>query len=101
MSPKKIVLSDGNREALGIRWQRILILGLIDFFKGSEDFNKIIVKEIDEMLKHLKAHPKDNHSRRGLLKMVIKRKKLMKYLERTDKKRYNSVIRKAGLKAKK
>ena len=55
-------------------------------------------KQIDELAKHLKKNPKDNHSRRGLLKMVIKRKKLLKYLEKTDKKRYNSIIKKVGLK---
>ena len=69
---------------------------------GSADVQiAMLSREIKELLGHLKVHPKDNHSRRGLLKMVIKRKKLLKYLEKEDKRRYNSVVKKIGLKAKK
>ena len=39
-------LSESNREALIIRWRRLLVLGLIDFFNGTNDFGKLIVKEI-------------------------------------------------------
>jgi len=66
---------------------------------GSADVQiGLLSKEIDLMLKHLKTHKKDEHSRRGLLKMVIKRKRLLKYLEKEDKKRYNAIIKKIGLK---
>ncbi len=66
---------------------------------GSADVQiSLLSDEIKGLLKHLKTHPKDNHSRRGLIKMVIKRKKLLKYLEKEDKKRYNSIIKKIGLK---
>jgi len=66
---------------------------------GSADVQiGLLSKEIDKLLKHLKTHPKDEHSRRGLLKMVIKRKKLLKYLERENKRRYNAVVKKLGLK---
>ena len=60
----------------------------------------LLSEEIKELLKHLKKHPKDQHSKHGLLKMVIKRKKLLKYLEKTDKKRYSAIVRKVGLKEK-
>lgn len=57
-----------------------------------------LTKQIAELTDHLKAHPKDNHSRRGLLKMVGKRKSLLDYLSQTDQKNYTSVVRKLGLK---
>jgi small subunit ribosomal protein S15 len=60
----------------------------------------VLTQEINRLLKHLKTNPKDNHSKRGLLKMVIKRKRLLKYLERKDKKRFNAVVKKLGLKTK-
>ena len=73
-----------------------------DLDTGSADVQIAVLSErIKELLKHLKKHPKDNHSRAGLLKMVIKRKKLLKYLEKKDKKRYNKIVKKAGLKEKK
>jgi small subunit ribosomal protein S15 len=58
----------------------------------------ILSEEIKSLLLHLKKNPKDNHSRRGLLKMVIKRKKLLSYLKKEDEKRYQSTIKKIGLK---
>ncbi len=54
-------------------------------------------EEISRLTDHLKKHAKDNHSRRGLLKMVSKRKRLLDYLNQTDKKRYATVIKKLGL----
>lgn len=68
---------------------------------GSADVQiAILSQEIKRLLEHLKSNHNDNHSRRGLLKMIIKRKKLLKYLEKEDKKRFNSVIKKLGLKEK-
>ncbi|MFH1551452.1 MAG: 30S ribosomal protein S15, partial [bacterium] len=58
----------------------------------------IFTEQIEELTKHLKKHPKDNHSRRGLLKMVAKRRKLLDYLKNEDEKRYKKVIKKLGLK---
>jgi len=58
----------------------------------------ILSEEIEHLTKHLKKHPKDNHSRRGLLGMVSKRKRLLSYLAKEDEKRYNSLIKKIGLK---
>ena len=58
----------------------------------------VVTEEINRLALHLKKHPKDNHSRRGLLKMVAKRKSLLDYLTKNDEKKYNSLIRKLGLK---
>lgn len=58
----------------------------------------LLSKQIDELVSHLKKNPKDIHSRRGLLKMVGKRRRLIKYLEGTDEKSYNTVIKKLGIK---
>jgi len=58
----------------------------------------ILSEEIAKLAKHLKKHAKDNHSRRGLLGMVSKRKRLLGYLAKEDEKRYNSLIKKIGLK---
>ena len=58
----------------------------------------ILSEEIAQLAKHLKKHAKDNHSRRGLLGMVSKRKRLLNYLAKEDEKRYNSLIKKIGLK---
>ena len=54
----------------------------------------ILSKRIDELAGHLKEHKKDNHSRRGLIKMVSDRRKHLKYLEKTDKKRHDSEVKK-------
>lgn len=54
-------------------------------------------EEIVQLTDHLKKHQKDNHSRRGLLKMVSKRKRLLDYLNQTDEKRYHSIVKKLGL----
>jgi small subunit ribosomal protein S15 len=58
----------------------------------------LLSKKIDELTKHLKVHAKDNHSRRGLIQMVANRRTHLKYLEKTNKTRYNSVVKKLGLK---
>jgi len=58
----------------------------------------ILTKQIEELTGHLKKHPKDNHSRRGLLKMVGKRRRLLAYLAKSDNKTYNSLVKKLGLK---
>ncbi len=58
----------------------------------------ILTKQIKELTTHLKKHRKDNHSRRGLLQMVSKRKKLLDYLKNEDEKRYNKVIKELNLK---
>jgi len=61
----------------------------------------LLSEEIRQLLLHLKSHSKDFHSKRGLLKMVAKRRKFLNYLKEEDEKRYNSIIKKIGLKSKK
>lgn len=51
----------------------------------------LLTNRIRHLTEHLKAHPKDNHTRRGLLKMVGKRKGLLRYLEKTDLEKYRSL----------
>ncbi|PIR71559.1 MAG: 30S ribosomal protein S15 [Candidatus Nealsonbacteria bacterium CG_4_10_14_0_2_um_filter_37_10] len=58
----------------------------------------LLTEEIKRLVLHLKTHPKDFHSKRGLLKMVAKRRKFLRYLKEEDEKRYNSIIKKIGLK---
>lgn len=64
---------------------------------SSEVQIAILTARINELNEHLKANPKDHHSRRGLLKMVGKRKGLMKYLKRTDLEGYRELIEKLGI----
>lgn len=58
----------------------------------------LLTEEIRRLLLHLKSHAKDLHSKRGLLKMVSRRRTLLKYLKGEDEKRYKSIIKKIGLK---
>jgi len=62
---------------------------------GSAEVQIILLSEaINHLLSHLKKYKKDVHSRRGLLKMVSKRKKLLNYLQRKNEKRYKSILKK-------
>jgi small subunit ribosomal protein S15 len=65
---------------------------------SSEVQIAIFTEQITQLSKHLRKHPKDNHSRRGLLKMVAKRKKMLDYLKNEDEKRYKKIIKKLELK---
>lgn len=58
----------------------------------------ILTKEIAEVQKHLEQHKKDNHSRRGLLKMVGNRRRLLRYLKAEDEKRHEKIAEKLKLK---
>lgn len=58
----------------------------------------ILTREIAEVQKHLALHKKDNHSRRGLLKMVGNRRRLMRYLKAEDEKRFEKIVEKLKLK---
>ncbi len=57
----------------------------------------LLTARINHLTEHLKVHKKDDHSRRGLFKMVGQRRGLLKYLERTDIERYRSLIERLGL----
>ncbi len=57
----------------------------------------VLTARIAELTEHLKDNPKDHHSRRGLLKMVGKRRNLLGYLKDTDIERYRSIVERLGL----
>ena len=57
----------------------------------------ILTERITSLTDHFKAHVKDNHSRRGLLKMVSQRRQLLDYLRRKDEARYKTLIEKLGI----
>ena len=57
----------------------------------------ILSARISQLTEHLKAHPKDNHSRRGLFKMIGKRRSLLDYLMKKDIERYRAIIAKLGI----
>ena len=66
---------------------------------GSDDVQIVLLsEEIKELLSHLKKHSKDFHSKKGLLKMVSRRRKLLNHLKKEDEKRYNKIIKTIGLK---
>jgi small subunit ribosomal protein S15 len=65
---------------------------------GSPEVQVAILSErINNLTDHFKSHVKDNHSRRGLLKLVSQRRQLLDYLRRTDEKRYKALIEKLGI----
>lgn len=57
----------------------------------------LLTQRINELTEHFKVHKKDNHSRRGLLKMVSRRRKLLDYLKRQDINEYHTIIERLGL----
>jgi small subunit ribosomal protein S15 len=74
-----------------------------EYARGSDDTGSpevqvaILTNRIQTLTEHFKTHAKDNHSRRGLLMMVNKRRSLLDYLRREDEKRYTDLIAKLGL----
>ncbi len=58
----------------------------------------LLTEEIKRLVSHLKKHKKDVHSKRGLIKMVVTRKKLLSFLQKQSTRRYNNIIKKIGLK---
>ncbi|MBI4160073.1 30S ribosomal protein S15 [Candidatus Wolfebacteria bacterium] len=78
---------------------------IADKFRGhdkdtgsSEVQAALLSREIEKLAEHLKKNPKDNHSRRGLLGMVVRRKKLLDYLKSSNPEKHARIIRKLGLK---
>jgi small subunit ribosomal protein S15 len=57
----------------------------------------VLSKRIDNLTEHFKSHVKDNHSRRGLIKMVSQRRRLLDYVKAVDVKRYEALISRLGL----
>jgi small subunit ribosomal protein S15 len=65
---------------------------------GSPEVQVAILSErITNLTEHFKTHVKDNHSRRGLLKLVSQRRQLLDYLKRADEARYQTLIDKLGI----
>ena len=64
---------------------------------SSEVQIALLTERINELTEHLKVHKKDNHSRRGMLKMVGKRRNLLNYLAKKDEATYKELIQKLGL----
>lgn len=75
-----------------------------DFRKHPKDTGSaevqigLLSETIEKLTAHLKKNSKDNHSRRGLLKMVAKRKRLLNYVAKHNKKKHDSIAKKLGLK---
>lgn len=73
------------------------------FSRGENDHGSasvqvaLLTERIEELTEHFRSHPKDHHSRRGLLKMVGRRRRLLEYLRRNDLERYRWVIEELGL----
>ncbi len=57
----------------------------------------LLTKRISQLTEHFKTHKKDHHSRRGLLKLVSRRRRLLDYVKRKDMERYRSVLKAYGL----
>jgi small subunit ribosomal protein S15 len=65
---------------------------------GSADVQiALLTARVNELTEHLRTHKKDHHSRRGLLMLVGKRRRLLNYLQRTDLDRYRALIKELGL----
>ncbi len=78
--------------------------GLISEYRRSDEDTgspevqiAVLSKRIDELTEHLRTHKKDHHSRRGLLQLVGRRRRLLEYLRREDIERYRAVIGRLGL----
>ncbi|MFZ5609395.1 MAG: 30S ribosomal protein S15 [Pseudomonadota bacterium] len=74
-----------------------------DYAKAANDTGSpevqvaLLTERINSLSEHFKAHAKDNHSRRGLLMMVNKRRRLLDYVKRVDEARYQALIERLGL----
>jgi small subunit ribosomal protein S15 len=72
--------------------------GLHEGDTGSSDVQvAVLTSRINELSEHLKIHKKDQHTRRGLLKMIGQRRRLLAYINDTDVSRYRGLISKLGL----
>jgi small subunit ribosomal protein S15 len=64
---------------------------------SSEVQVALLTERINQLAEHLKAHPHDQHTRRGLLKLIGQRRRLLAYISKTDVKSYRSLIARLGL----
>lgn len=74
-----------------------------EYARGGQDSGScevqvaVLTKRIENLIGHFRTNKKDNHSRRGLLQMVSKRRKLLDYLKKKDSSRYQTLIERLGL----
>jgi small subunit ribosomal protein S15 len=82
---------DAKREVIGTH-------GRTETDTGSPQVQiALLTRRIEQLTEHLRTHRKDHHSRRGLLKLVGQRRRLLNYLQRKDLEGYRSLIRELGL----
>ena len=87
-----------EREYVAGKIQVIEDYRLHDHDTGSPEVQvALLTKRIEYLTEHFKVHAKDHHSRRGLLKLVGQRRRLLEYLRRTDVNRYRGLIERLGL----
>ena len=93
-SSKKVSLKDSKVSKSSI----ISSFGISNVDTGSPEVQiAILTSRIDQLATHLKGNQRDNDSRRGLLRMVGKRRRLLSYLSKKDVERYQSILTKVGL----
>ena len=90
-----------NRTSLLTREQKLEIMGTHARHEGDTGSAQVqvamLTTRINELTEHLRVHKKDHHSRRGLLKMVGRRRRLLNYLQRTDLEGYRALVAQLGL----
>jgi small subunit ribosomal protein S15 len=87
-----------SRAVITDKQQLIEEYATIEGDSGSPEVQvALLTARINHLTEHLKTHKKDHHSRRGLLQLVGRRRRLLTYLQRTDIERYRSLIKRLGL----
>jgi len=91
----------GEPSSLLTREQKLEIMGTHARHEGDTGSAQVqiamLTTRINELTEHLRVHKKDHHSRRGLLKMVGRRRRLLNYLQRTDLEGYRALVAQLGL----
>ena len=86
-----------DRRGIGARNTRHVSQNLRGDTGSAEVQVALLTERINELTDHLRSHAKDHHSRRGLLMLVGKRRRMLRYLERTDLERYRALVADLGL----
>jgi small subunit ribosomal protein S15 len=87
-----------SRAVITDKQQLITEYATVEGDSGSPEVQvALLTARINHLTEHLKTHKKDHHSRRGLLQMVGRRRRLLAYLQQTDVDRYRSLIKRLGL----
>ena len=92
---------EGSTERMLTKEDKNSVIGDYEMHEGDTGSPEVqialLTKRINDLTEHLKTHPKDHSSRRGLLKMVGNRSALLKYVRGNDLKRYQTIISRLGL----